>query len=545
MKKEFYIVKALFLSRLNFLAKKKNFRKTLVIVISAVIVLVFYLIQKLAMYLFELHIPPLSSLPFYIINLAVLSLFIFMFFGSITTVLSVFYLANDIPLLLSAPISEREIFSGKFLYVVIEESLYSIVFVLPFFTALGLIKHLSIVYFLFSFLFCISLPILPIVFALFIVISIANKVSSRKLQSVSILINVLLGISIYMLTQIMNPAYGFFKNRYITDAGRKILIFSKFSPSWVAAEFSVKFAQGNIFIGSLIIISFVSVNILLFYLSYTVASGRYIKGLFNVQKVERISVKHNRAIDHENTTIRALVYKDSRMLMRDARAKVLLLSGIAYLTFFIIPFIIAFEKGSSSGFLFSTSIVFLMMIYVIADNYFCGQNALVNLFIDRESIWIILSSPLKASVFYWSKFLPPFIFGVAVNFMLLILFVVLLGVKSYSITMISLPMVVAMPFIFTTTALFIGFYFPNFRSPKDPRKLISGKVSLILAVIDFIYIIVFGVGLPIFLHFVLKFKSLLFVFVISLLIFSAISIIGGFPLIMLSIKRYNNLQIAE
>jgi len=120
-----------------------------------------------------------------------------------------------------------------------------------------------------------------------------------------------------------------------------------------------------------------------------------------------------------------------------------------------------------------------------------------------------------------------------------------MGVKASYIVIISLPVVIAMPFIFTVTALFIGFQFPNFHTPKDPRKLISGRVALVLAVVYFVYILIFGVGIPVLLNFIAKVKGISFAFLVSLIIFSIVSIGGGFPLVMLSIRKYESLQVAE
>jgi len=544
MNKEFYIAKVLFLSRLNSIAKRRVYRKILIPSIIAVATLVFYFIQRFAAYLFRLRLTFLPNLPLYVLNLAVLSMLVFLFLRSITTVISVFYLSNDNMLLLSMPISGKSIFAGKFLYLIAEDSIYSLVLVLPFFTAFGIVNNLGVFYLLLSLLFCILLPVIPAVFAFLIIMPFANRLSSEKLQNISMLISVLLGMVIYFLTQIANPAYGLFKNNHITKVGTKLLLISKLLPSWAASEFSAKFLQGNIFGGSVIALTFIGANVLLFYFSYVLASKYYINGLLNTKRVERVIIKSKSTIKFGQSIVNALISKDVKILMRDTKLKVLLLSNVAYLTFFIVAFVFIPSKGSSFDFFMSN--IFLITMYVIVDYFFCGQDALINLFIDRESIWVILTSPLQAAVFYWSKFIPPFTLGVVVNLLLLILSVVLTGAKSLSYTVaVSLPVVVAMPFIFTVTALFIGLQFPNFSSPKDPRKLIGGKVALILGIVYFVYILIFGVGIPILLNLVAESKGISFAFVSSLLIFSAISIVGGFPLVMLSIKRYKNLQIAK
>ncbi len=543
MKKVFYIAKALILSRLNSISKRKIYRTILIPLIFAVAVVAFYLIQKLAIHLFGLHLEFLPNLPLYVLNLAVLSMLVFLFLGSITTILSVFYISNDITLLLSMPIGGKKIFAGKFLYVIAEDSIYSLVFVFPFFTAFGIVNKLGILYYLVSFLFCIALPILPATFAFLIIMPLANRLSSERLQNITMIISVLLGMLIYFLTQIANPAYGLFKNNHITGIGTKLLLMSKFSPSWAASDFSAKFLQGSAFAGSIIAFAFVGVNILLFYLSCALASRYYINSLFNVRRTERVVLKGKSVIKIGRSVMGALIGKDLKVLMRDTKVKVLLFSNLAYLAFFAVAFGFMPSKSTQSGSF--SSIVFLIMMYVIVDYFLCGQNTLINLFIDRESIWVILTSPLKSAVFYWSKFIPPFSLGIIVNLLLLVLSLILMGVKASYASIISLPVVIAMPFIFTVTALFIGFQFPNFHTPKDPRKLISGRVALVLAVVYFVYILIFGIGIPILLNFIAKVKGVSFAFLISLIIFAIVSFGGGFPLVMLSIKKYEGLQIAE
>ncbi len=543
MKKEFYIAKALILSRLNSIAKKKKYRKFLIPSILAIIAVVFYFIQKFAIYLFGLRLGFLPNLPLYLLNLAVLAMLIFLFLGSITTILSVFYLSNDITLLLSMPVSGKKVFAGRFLYVIAEDSVYTLVLVFPFFTAFGIMNRLGILYFLLSFLFCIVLPVLPAVFAFLVVMPLANRVSSERLQNITMVISVLLGMAVYFVTQIANPAYGLFKNNHLTGIGTKLLLISKFFPSWAAAEFSAKFLQGSVLAGSGIALLFIGANVLLFYLAYALASKYYIKGLFNARRTERVVVKRKWIVKPGQSPIRALINKDLKMLMRDTKVKVLLFSNLAYLAFFAVAFGFMPSKSTQSGSF--SSIVFLIMMYVIVDYFLCGQNTLINLFIDRESIWVILTSPLKSAVFYWSKFIPPFSLGIIVNLLLLVLSLILMGVKASYASIISLPVVIAMPFIFTVTALFIGFQFTNFHTPKDPRKLISGRVVLVLAVVYFVYILIFGIGIPILLSFIAKFKGISFTFLVSLIIFAIVSFGGGFPLVMLSIKKYEGLQITE
>ncbi len=551
MKIYFGLIKVYFLSMITSLSRRKNLRMPIFIGALFTGSIIFYLITKLGLFVFSIqllhsYVALQINLPAVILNSVVLAMLVFLFLGSFSVILSSLYLSSDTKLLLSMPVTQRTVFLSKFTFANLEEVIYPLVLVYPFFIAFGIKYNVNPIFYIVSLIFVLLLPLLPFSTAALIIIPVAKRVSIKKLQTIVLLLNMLLGILIYLISQIPNPAFHIINGSNLPTIANKIQSVLKFSPTQLAAMFSFAFKNGKIFEGIIYVLIYPIIGLALMYLAIILSEKNYIEGLFRVEKTESIKLnaksteKAIRVSKFLPKHISALISKDIKMLMRDSRIKTSILLSIGYTGFFFFVFIVSPAKNVKGSF----DIFMPLMYFVIIDFMLCGQSALIILFLDRESIWIPFLSKIKDSEFIWSKFFLPFVSGELMNLILLTFSVFLLKNTPKLYILITLPFAVFLPLLFTASAIFIGMLFPNFKTPSDPRKLVSGKATLLNGLFYFIFIIG-AVLLGLLGSFMIKLKGISFSILVMFFVVGILSIAISFPMLTLAINKFREMELSD
>ncbi len=545
MKKFFALLKADIVSSLTF-SKNRRMRIFGILGIAAAIAVSCYLLSKLAVFLFTLKLPagfPQINVAALTMNGIIFAALIYLFLGSFSFVLSKLYLSSDNDLLLSMPVDERTVFSARFVSVVFDESLYLVALVYPFFIGYGIVSHLNFVYYALSFLFTVTLPVVPFALAVFILMPLAEKFSAKKLQNAMIVIYMVSGFVFYFITQIFNPSLGILKNAKFNSLARTLNGTLKFLPSNVGYLFAESFGKGNYFYGIIVLILFVAFSAFLFYLTVLFARGRYGEGVVNALRTESVKVKFREEgnVPFLNPKVRALLFKDIKLLLRDARLKTAVFMNLAYIVFFLFAFVFMPLNGKQAK-EFSFDAVFLpLMLFAITDFMVSFQSGAALFFADRRSVWVLLMSKVKPAEFFWSKFIIPFVLGEAVNIVLFAVSLIVLGQDNAKVLLLSIPVMLFFPFLLTSFSLAMSALFPDFSVPKNPRKLISGKIALVGVILDFLSIGA-AMGLGFLGTFLAKTKGFSFTLVVLFAIVAVVTFAVSFPLIALAINRIKKFE---
>ncbi len=545
MKKFFAIFRASFLSMIT-IAKKRKYRPVTVLGASGMLFISLYFLTKFAVFLYGIKLPsnfPAVNISAIVLNGVVIMALLYLFLVSLSLTLSSLYLSSDNTLLMSMPVREEVVFSARFVFVVFEEALFLIGLVYPFFLGYGIRFHLNVLYYILSFVFVFFLPVIPFVLSLFVLIPLAEKLSAKKLYNVVLVLNTVFGILFYLITQIANPSYGIFKFAknpgFIKSFGK----FLRFSPSNIGYIFAGSFEKGSPLLGVAVLAGFIAVSLLLFYLCVLFAKNRYERGLTNASRTESVKIeyKENRMFNVLPVRVRALVSKDLKLLFRDVHIKTMFFMNVAYIAFFLFVFVIMPAKGMGGK--QSAFELFLMpaLFYVIADSMVCLQNSAILFFADRESVWVLLMSKMRASEFFWSKFVLPFAIGEAVN--ILLFFISFFFAKgSSNVIFLSLPFVLFLPLFLTAVGITASAMFPAFKTPENPKKLVSGKTAIANFAAELLA--VFGVmGVAFLSMFLNKIKGFGFTFLVIFLIVGIVSVAVSFPLIALAISKIKNFEL--
>ena len=551
MKKFFAIFEVYFISMLTSFSRRKLLRIPALTALLVIGGIVFYFLTRFAVFIFGVNLPaPLSTIDFgpIILNSIMLAMLIFLFLGSFTIILSTLYLSSDIKSLLSMPISERIIFSAKFTFANFEESLYPLFLVYPFFVGFGIKYHLGVLFYITSLFFSIFLPLIPFAIAALIVIPLAYRMSVKKLQTIALVLNMLFGVFIYLVTQIANPAFHIVNSNDIPSLLNKTQGILKLLPTNVAVSFSYAFKNGHSFRGFTEVLLFIGIGAVLFFIALVFAQKNYAAGLFRAERIESVKFISSRAEKQIlggrllSRHIGALISKDLKVLLRDPHIKTSVFMSLGYVGFFLFVFLISPMKNSGKS---SYEATFMPILYfVIVDFMLCGQNALIMLLSDRESIWVPFMSGIQSNEFIWSKFLIPFISGEILNILLFVISIFLVKGSSAKLLFVTLPFAIFLPLLFTASAIFVGMMFPNFKTPPDPRKLVSGKAALLNGLLYFIYVVI-AVIMGIFSSFLVKATGISSAVIIMFFLVGVLSVAISFPLITVAIKKYKEMEISN
>lgn len=433
-----------------------------------------------------------------LISLVTLAGSTIVFFFGINTVMNIFFFSNDIEYILPMPFKSSDIIIGKFLSVVINMEMYSAIIALPLITY-GVVSHSGIIYYIYSIIVFLTLPIVPMVLSSIICFILMKFTSIAKnkdiFKTISGILSLLFIVVINFVLQSSNAkvdpnniaetiANG---NNSGMQMVTGIFINSKFAANALVNSTSIDGLKN--------IMLLLVFTICIFAIFYVIGGKLYLKSAIGLSesysKRENVFQKGNAdKIIKENSPIRALVLKDIKVIIRTPR---FFMSSIAML--FYMPAILGmsiFSKGSlgeirellaSSGNKFYA--IFLVGIFGLSA--FCSLGAAGYTAISREGKDFIVSKYIPVG--YKEQTMSKIISSLCINLISSIIISVLLVVLKTNVIVTVLGVIVS---IATTTLFTLFGVFYDFRSPKleweDEKSLVSGNYTSILILLGAVII---------------------------------------------------------
>jgi len=491
MKNVLILLRTNFRTSYNSLAKNKKLRPIFAISIGVAGLVAFYLLLKLSRFLYNLKIPLVDiSLAPLILNIVMLVAFIYLLLGSFSIMLSTLYFSSDTMLLLSLPLKERDVFSGRFVFTVFEESIWLFFLMYPFFVGYGIVNQANMIFYAETLLFVLLFPVIPLTVAAFVILPLAKKIHPRKLQNIIMIINVVFGILFFGIMQIANPAYQIVGKDALTNLFSHGFSLMRFLPTNIGVYFTISLAERNILIGTSVFTIYLVISAGLFYLCTILSLSTYKEGLGKIRTAQYVKIvkrkteKEFKGFSFLPTKIKAIAEKDVKMIRRDQKLSVSILPIIAYLAVFFFIFVVVLGKKSLGNESFDLSSFMLLFFFVFSSYMASLQIAPMLFYTESRSVWVLFASKITSQELLWSKFVIPFLLGEAMN---ALFFILMIFVRHPSINMIfvSVGLALFLPFIFSTIGVSTSAMFPIFREVKSPKKIIPGKVVLIQTVMGY------------------------------------------------------------
>jgi ABC-2 type transport system permease protein len=510
-------------------------------------VLSFWVFERLLLYFrsVELFGDLLAS---QLMGMMLLTFFSILLFSNVVSSLSTFFLAEDLSLFLTRPVSLNRLYYARLAETMTHSSWMVLLFGLPVFLAYGWAYRVSFGFYLV--LACSMIPFLIIPAALSTLLStvLVNIFPARRTKDILFLLSIFFGIGLYFLLRFLQP------ERLVDPEAFAGLVeyvkalhtpSSPFLPSYWAAESLLPFYQDHQAPSTFLLGLLWSTAGAISVLGNWVFRGLYFEGWTKSQEARRARFTQRSMVEAIfrffsrpfNFRIRALVLKDCKSFFRDTTqwSQLILLAAliIVYLyNFRVLPL----DKSPLPTFFLQNLVSFLNMGlagFVLAA--VSARFVFPSVSLEGLSFWIIRSSPVSPRSFLWGKFWIRLIPLLILAEILILVSNRLLRVTPF---MMILSSVTLFFMIFGIVALGVGIgaLYPRFKLENAAQisSGIGGVLYMILSMI-FIGIIVLLEAWPVYMLFMADFhhRALsFFQWTGVILCFSGVALLNGLAVVV-------------
>lgn len=375
----------------------------------------------------------------------------------IFSIISVFYFSKDSEQLLPLPIKSSELLISKFLASLITEYLILIMFIFPIIFGVGVGANASFVFYIYSTIICILMPIIPSVI-MAIILMLANKIfnfGKRKDMFMYIMTGLIFVFAFaysFGLQYIMNCGTDSEMMSLLSGNFDSLLKVSKFIfPFFNSATYSL--VHCNEFLGFASLMTFIGLNLLFMVVLYFVGEKLYIKGLTkdsgrNCAKKENVEDLYKQS---KGGVMKELIKKEWLVIKR---TPIFMLNVIIVNLIFPIVFGLSFVMGytsegaSMSAFAemvdFNNGGILLIVIGVLL--FLCSMSSSTSSAISREgsSAWMMKTIPVSLKKQIDAKVYFSMIVDGIILFMVEILLFVIFKAPWYYFILVNIPLIIIM-----------------------------------------------------------------------------------------------------
>jgi ABC-2 type transport system permease protein len=428
----------------------------------------------------------------------------FLAFSGVVTALSTFFLADDLRLLIVAPVAPRRLFHARFLRTVVQSSWMVVIFLVPVLTGVGRAKCASLSFYLIAALTVVPFSIIPIAAGTAATLVLVNTFPAKRARDILMLMGLLFAASLVIVLRFIRPEQ-LLKVESLPDLTDFFATLQSpitpLLPSFWAGETLFASLQGGrdlLHAGALWTTALASVVVL------RAASERwYFSGYSRSQEAPKARFTKFRALDLVanalplSTIRRQLLIKDLKIFLRDVSQwsqlllllalvllylynfRVLDLSRIPYMSGFL-KNIYAFINLGMAGFVMATVAVRFAFPAVSAEG---------------ASFWIIRTSPISLRDFLWSKFWTAFVPVLVLTEVLTVAANEFLGVDPF-LKVVTALAIVLMTFALVGLAVGLGARYPRFGA--DPSQVAGsyGGVAFMMQAVLFVIVMIGLLGWP-------------------------------------------------
>ena len=428
----------------------------------------------------------------------------FLAFSGVVTALSTFFLADDLRLLLVAPVASRRLFHARFLRTVVQASWMVAIFLVPVLLGIGRAKCAGPAFYATALLTVIPFSVIPVAAGTAVTLVLVNTFPARRARDILMLMGLLFGASLVVVLRFIRPEQLLRVESLpdLTDFFATLQSpITPMLPSFWAGETLFASLQGGrdlLHAAALWTTALGSVVLL------RASSERWhFAGYSRSQEAPKIRFTRFRSLDVVARMLpvsqvkRQLLIKDLKIFLRDVgqwsqlllllalvllylyNFRVLDLSRIPYMSGFL-KNIYAFVNLGMAGFVMATVAVRFAFPAVSAEG---------------ASFWIVRTSPITLRDFLWSKFWIAFVPVLLLTELLTITANGFLGVDPF-LKVTSAVAIVVMTFALVGLAVGLGARYPRFGA--DPSQVAGsyGGVMFMMQAVMFVIVMLILIGWP-------------------------------------------------
>jgi ABC-2 type transport system permease protein len=428
----------------------------------------------------------------------------FLAFSGVVTSLSTFFLADDLRLLLVAPVATRRLFHARFLRTAAQASWMVVIFLVPVLLGIGRAKCAGPAFYATALLTVVPFSIIPVAAGTAATLILVNTFPAKRARDILMLMGLLFAASLVIVLRFIRPEQ-LLKVESLPDLTDFFATLQSpitpLLPSFWAGETLFASLQGGrdlLHAGALWTTALASVVVL------RAASERwYFSGYSRSQEAPKARFTRFRTLDIAVEALplspvrRQLLIKDLKIFLRDVSQwsqlllllalvllylynfRVLDLSRIPYMSGFL-KNIYAFINLGMAGFVMATVAVRFAFPAVSAEG---------------ASFWIIRTSPVTLRDFLWSKFWTAFVPVLVLTEVLTIAANEFLGVDPF-LKLVTAVAIAFMTFALVGLAVGLGARYPRFGADASQAAGSYGGVMFMMQAVLFVLVMMGLLGWP-------------------------------------------------
>lgn len=417
-----------------------------------------------------------------------------LFFG-IFYIMNVFYFSKDVESLLPLPLRPSTIMAAKFTVTLLYEYLTELLFLIPVIVAYGIASQGGVVYYLYSLIAFLTLPIIPLVYAGIINVVLMRFTNiSRNRDQFRIIGGIIAMFAAIFANVKIQSLFNSFTNQEqvmeMLQGGNNSLlnVMTGLFPSNKLLAIALV-NTGNTK-GLVNLLLYLGISILFMVLFLTLGEALYFKGLVGNTETKssrrKLTEKQMEKSTSANSAVKSYVLKELRLLFRTPIYFInCVLMNFIWPVFLFIPFLA--NSGDTQGFADFQSFLrtgisegILLAVAFAAILFVSGSNAVTSTSISREGSMIFVNKYLPIS--YQDQILSKVLTGVILGCMgLLSMLIALVFLALPSLHLIILVVIVGVLAIFFTgfAGIFIDLTFPKLHWDNE-QKAVKQNMNVVL-----------------------------------------------------------------
>jgi len=428
----------------------------------------------------------------------------FLAFSGVVTALSTFFLADDLRLLVAAPVATRRLFHARFLRTVVQSSWMVVIFLVPVLMGVGWARCATPAYYLTAVLTAVPFVIIPVAAGTGATLVLVNTFPARRARDLLMLMGLLFAASLVILLRFIRPEQ-LMKVESLPDLTDFFATLQSpitpLLPSFWAGETIFATLRGGrdlLHAGALWTTALASIVIL------RAASERwFFSGYSRSQEAPKARFTRFRTLDVVARLLplspvrRQLLVKDLKIFLRDVGqwSQLLLLLALVLLYLYNfrvldvqrIPYMSEFLKNvyafvnlGMAGFVMATIAVRFVFPAVS---------------IEGHAFWIIRTAPISLRDFLWSKFWTGLVPVFVLTEFLTVVANEFLGGRRI-LKKNTATAIVFMCFALVGMATGLGARYPRFGADVSQAAGSYGGVTFMLQAVLFIIVMIVLIGWP-------------------------------------------------
>ena len=460
----------------------------------------FWLTTQLAQY---------EELGDYLLRLGLSWLFLtflsFLAFSGVVTALSIFFLSEDLRLLLAAPVAARRLFHARFLRTVGQASWMVVVFLAPVLAGIGAGRCAPVTFYVAAVLTLVPFAVIPVALGTGVTLLLVNIFPARRARDILMLMGLIFAASLILLMRFIQPEQLMRVESLPDLTGFFATLQSPITPmlpSFWAGETlfaSLRGGRDLLHVGALWTTALGSTIVL------RAANERWhFSGFSRSQEARKARLTRFHIVDRVVQRLplsivrRHLLVKDLKVFLRDVSqwSQLLLLLALVLIYLYnfrvldldripymsgVIKNVYAFVNLGMAGFVMATIAVRFVFPAVSAEG---------------PAFWIIRAGPVSMSDFLWSKFWTGFVPVFLLTEGLTITANEFLGIDPF-LKVVAAAAIVFMSLALVGLATGLGARYPRFNAENASQVAGSyGGVAFMIVAVFFVIVMIVLLGWP-------------------------------------------------